>query len=260
MKYKTISISSENDVCTVVLNRPDIHNAMNEEMIKELIHCFSHLSTDPTTRIIILTGNGSSFCAGADLHWMKRMVSYSQEENLKDSTLLLTLYETIFSCPKPIIGKINGNAFGGGIGLVAVCDITITRPGSQFAFSEVKLGIIPAVISSYVSSRLSSADMRRLFLTGERFDAEYACKVGLIDYVVPDTDLDSKVQFYVSLLRSSGPEAMHEIKHLLTNLQKMERETYKKSTVKTIAKLRVSQEGQEGITAFLEKKKPYWSK
>ena len=260
MKYTTLEVSQKEDIATITLNRPDVHNAMNEQLIQELTGCVHDLGKDDTIRIIILTGNKNSFCAGADLNWMKSMVTYSKKENIKDSNLLFDLYNTLYTCPKPIIGKITGHAFGGGIGLIAVCDITIGVPGLKFAFSETKLGIIPAVISTFVAARLSQADMRRLFITGERFDSEYAQKIGLLDYVVPSEELETKIQFYVDQLRSSGPKTVNEVKHLLQNMRTMPIEKYKQFTVEKIAELRISPEGQEGISAFLEKRQPKWRK
>jgi len=260
MKYETIDVFKEKDVVTVQLNRPELHNAMNEKLMKELTSCFKELCQDDNIRIIILTGSGKSFCAGADLNWMKSMVRYSKEENIRDSRLLLDLYETIYNCLKPIIGRINGHAFGGGIGLLAVCDITIAVPGLKFAFSEVKLGIIPSVISTFIVKRIGIANMRRLFITGERFNSEYAKEMGLIDYIVPEKEFDTEIQKYVEQLRSSGPNAIKEVKNLVDKCQQMDVERYKEFTVKKIAELRVSQEGQEGINAFLEKRKSKWSR
>jgi methylglutaconyl-CoA hydratase len=260
MNYETLVITKKDDITTVALNRPDVHNAMNETLMKELTHCFQHLSTDDSVTAIVLTGNGKSFCAGADLSWMKKMVTYSTEENKDDSRLLLDMYETIHSCPKPVIGRINGAAFGGGIGLLAVCDITLTIPGVLFAFSEVKLGIIPAVISTFVAPRMNPATMRRLFITGERFDATAAQRYGLIDLVVPPENLDETVSNSIEQVRSSGPTAIEEVKHLIYNLQKMDIKEYKEFTVEKISELRVSPEGQEGIKGFLEKRKPSWKR
>ena len=260
MNYQTIASTRTDDVVTVTLNRPDVHNAMNDVLMKELTECFKHVSKDDSVAAVILTGNGKSFCAGADLTWMKRMVHYSKEENKRDSVLLLDMYETIYSCSKPVIGRINGHAFGGGVGLLAVCDITITIPDAIFAFSEVKLGIIPAVISTFIAPRMRPADMRRLFLTGERFDAAMAHEVGLVDLVVPAERLDAAVHSCVDQVRSSGPMAMEEVKHLITNLLQMDQKNYKEYTVETIAKLRVSPEGQEGMNAFLEKRSPKWKR
>ncbi|MCK4333025.1 MAG: enoyl-CoA hydratase/isomerase family protein [Thermoplasmatales archaeon] len=258
MRYDTIEVSKQNGTVIVSLNRPEVHNAMNESLMTELTNCFKELSNDNTVRTIVLTGKGKSFCAGADLNWMKSMVSYSKEENIKDSRLLLDLYETIYSCPKPVIGRINGHAFGGGLGLIAVCDITISVPGLKFAFSEANLGIIPSVISTYVSPRVTPADMRRLFITGERFGSTVARDIGLIDFVVTPEEFDSKVEYYIEQSRSSGPIAMKEVKNLIKNLQEMHIDKYKEFTVEKISELRVSEEGQEGINAFLEKRKPKW--
>ena len=259
MKYDTINIQKTKNITTVYLNRPDVHNAMNEKLMKELTSCFKELYRDDETRIIILTGNGKSFCAGADLHWMKSMVKYSKEENINDSSLLLDLYETIYNCPKPVIGRVNGSAFGGGIGLIAVCDISIAVPDCKFAFSEVKLGIIPAVISTYVVRRIGISNMRRLFITGERFDSNYAKEIGLIDHITPEPELNNAIKQYTDLLCFSGPKAITEIKKLINAYKNFDEEKYKDYTVKKISKLRISEEGQEGINAFLEKRKAKWS-
>ena len=260
MNYKTLVYTKKDDIVTVTLNRPDVHNAMNEVLISELTRCFRRLTNDESVVAVILTGNGKSFCAGADLSWMKQMVNYSKVENKKDSHLLLEMYETINSCPKPVIGQINGNTFGGGIGLIAICDITVTVPEVQFAFSEVKLGIIPAVISTFIAQRMRPADMRRFFITGERFDSMVANEIGLIDYIVPAEKLDDFVKSCVVQVRSSSPYAIKEVKHLINNFIEMDIKKYKEFTVEKISELRVSKEGQEGINAFLEKRKPNWKR
>jgi len=260
MNYETLVYTKKDNIVTITLNRPDVHNAMNEVLISELTQCFRRLNNDNSEVVVILTGNGKSFCAGADLSWMKRMVNYSKLENKKDSDLLLEMYETINSCSKPLIGRINGNTFGGGIGLLAVCDMTIAVPSVQFAFSEVKLGIIPAVISTFVAPRMRLADMRRLFITGERFDSIIANKIGLIDFIVPIEKLDDFVKSCVEQVRSSSPYAIKEVKHLINNFIEMDIKKYKKFTVEKISELRISKEGQEGINAFLEKRKPNWKR
>ena len=259
MKYNKIDVSKQNKIVTVFLNRPDIHNAMDEQLIKELTDCFKKLDKEKTTRIIVLTGKGKSFCAGADLNWMKSMIKYSKSENIKDSNILLDLYETIYNCSKPVIAKVNGNAFGGGIGLFAVCDITIAISGCNFAFSEIKLGIIPAVISRYISKRLKLLDMRRLFITGERFDSNYAKEIGLIDIIASEKEIDNIVKKYIDILWYSSPNAINEVKKLINTYEKLDSESYKKFTVEKISELRVSEEGQEGINAFLNKRKNKWS-
>ena len=258
MQYTTIELAKKDTNAIVTLNRPKVHNAMNEPMMHELTTCFQDLATDQSIRVVTLTGNGPSFCAGADLHWMKSMAAYSQQENITDSRLLLDLFESIATCPKPVIGKINGHAFGGGLGLVAACDITIAIPDLKFAFSEAKLGLIPSVISSFVAPRMKPADMQRLFITGERFSSQDAHRVGLIDILVSPEQFDATVASYVDQVCSSGPHAIPEVKNLITNLRTMTLEDYKEFTVAKIAELRVSPEGQEGIAAFLEKRKPAW--
>ena len=260
MNYETLVYTKKDDIVTVVLNRPDVHNAMNDILINELTQCFRKLTTDDSVAVVILTGNGKSFCAGADLSWMKRMVNYTKEENKDDSHLLLEMYETVNSCPKPVIGRINGNPFGGGIGLLAVCDITVTVPGVQFAFSEVKLGIIPAVISTFIAPRMKLADMRRFFITGERFDSAIANNIGLIDLIVPFEKLDDIINSYIEQIRSSSPNAIKEVKHLMKNFKEMDFKKYKEFTVEKISELRISKEGQDGINAFLEKRKPNWKR
>ena len=259
MSYDTIELQRKKNIVTIYLNRPDVHNAMNEKLMKELTTCFKNLSEDKEVRVIILSGKGKSFCAGADLNWMKSMAKYSKEENIKDSRILLDLYEAIYNCPKPVIARINGHAFGGGIGLFAVCDINISVPNLKFAFSEVKLGIIPAVISTYIVRRIGLSNMKQLFITGERFNSEYAIKIGLIDYVVPEEELDPFIQKYSEQIISSGPNAVKEVKKLVQSYEKMDINKYKENTVKKIADLRISEEGQEGINAFLEKRKTKWS-
>lgn len=260
MEYKTIETQKENDVVTITLNRPEVHNAMNEQLMRELTDCFKKYSKDKSMRVIILTSNGKSFCAGADLNWMKSMVSYTKEENIRDSKILLDLYEAIYQCPKVVIAKVNGHAFGGGLGLFAVCDIAIAIPECKFAFSEAKLGIIPSVISTYIIRRIYGlAHVRRLFVTGERFDSKYAEKIGLIDYVFDNEEIDNIIDKYIKVIRSSGPKAIIEIKKLLNSYENNPIEKYKNHTVDKISELRISNEGQEGINAFLEKRKSTWS-
>ena len=259
MKYETIIVKFENDVANVILNRPEVHNAMNEKLMIELTDCFNRLDKEENVRIVTLTGNGKSFCAGADLNWMKSMANYDKKENIKDSRLLSNLFQSIYNCKKPIIAKVNGHAFGGGLGLFAVCDIVLAIPECKFAFSEVKLGIIPSVISTYIVRRIGLANMRRLFLTGERFDSEYAKEIGLIDFVIDKDDIDNFINKYISILKSSAPIAIKEVKNLVDSCERMNRDEYIDFTINKIAELRVSEEGQEGINAFLEKRKSRWS-
>lgn len=257
MEYETIELKKENGVATVTLNRPKVHNALSEKMMKELTDCFKKLEKDDS-KVIIITGNGKSFCAGADLNWMKGMANYSKEENIGDSKLLLNLYEAIYNSSKPTIAKVNGHAFGGGLGFFAACDIVISVKDCKFGFSEVKLGIIPSVISTYIVRRIGLSNMKRLFVTGERFSSEYAKEIGLVDFCVEEKEVDPLIEKYIKILKSSGPNAIKEVKKLVNNCEEMNGEKYKNHTVEKISELRLSEEGQEGINAFLEKRKPKW--
>ena len=258
MDYETIELKKENNTATIILNRPKVHNAMNEKMMKELTECFKELKNDDS-KIIVITGNGKSFSAGADLNWMKSMVDYSKEENIEDSKLLLNLYEAIYNSPKPTIAKVNGHAFGGGLGLFFLFYIVISVKDCKFAFSEAKLGIIPSVISTYIFRRIGLSNMKRLFITGERFKSDYAEKIGLVDFCVDEDKIDEMVEKYIKIIGSSGPKAIIEIKKLVNKCEEMNREKYKNHTVEKISELRISDEGQEGISAFLEKRKSKWS-
>jgi methylglutaconyl-CoA hydratase len=259
VKPSTILTTQTQGTLTITLNRPEVHNAFTDQLITDLVDTFTNLENDPSITAVILTGAGKSFCAGADLNWMKEMVRYTKDQNIQDSNKILRLYDTIATCPKPVIGRINGPAFGGGVGLIAVCDLTASVPEAKFAFTEVKLGLAPAVISTYVSQRLSPATMRRYFITGERFDAATANTIGLIDTVAPLDTIDTVINNWLTQLKTSGPKAIAEVKHLIQTMLATDPEMYKAQTVDTIATLRTSPEGQEGMSAFLEKRKPKWS-
>jgi methylglutaconyl-CoA hydratase len=254
MPYKTLLVDEADGVLTVTLNRPDVHNAFNDELIAEAIDVFSKTSA---ARVVVLRGAGATFCAGADLNWMSRMVSYTRDENIRDSSQLAKMYAVINECPLPVIGRITGAAIGGGVGLVAVCDIAIVQPQTKFGFSEVKLGILPAVISPYVIAKIGSSHARALFLTGERFDAERALRIGLVHRIADD--VDAAVAETVAQLRTSGPEAVRECKKLITYVSTHELIDAIPHTIDAIATRRVSDEGQKGMKAFLEKKKAPWA-
>ncbi len=243
-------------VAQVVLNRPEVHNAFNEELIAELTRLFEHLSEREEVRVIVLRGEGKSFCAGADLNWMGKMANYTYQENLEDARTLARMFETLDHCPKPVVARVHGAAMGGGAGLVAVCDIAIATPEAQFAFSEVKLGLIPAVIAPYVVRRIGYGHARALFVSGERFDAETALRIGLVHKVVPASELEESLQKVIEGLKANGPVAMASAKMLLHATQVLPPDELRSLTVARIAELRVSPEGQEGIRAFLEKRKP----
>jgi len=258
MEYETIALSRDKAIAHLTLNRPQVHNAMNDTMIQELIQAVTRLNDDPAIRVIILTGEGKSFCGGADLNWMKSMIHYSMQENKKDSMALRTLFDTLDTCSKFVIGKITGHAFGGGLGLIAVCDLTLSLPDLKFAFSETKLGLVPAVISPYIIRRIGPSTARHLFMTGERFTSEYGHQIGLLDHLVHPDDMETLVHKYISEIHAAGPHAVTEAKKLLQRYQELPPKEFRDITVDTIARLRVSPEGQEGTLAFLEKRKPSW--
>ncbi len=257
-RHITVEYSLANKIATVTLRRPDIHNAFNAQMIQELLQAFLALSTEEQLHGIILTGEGASFCAGADIKHMQETVGYTAEQNLADALQLADMLHTINVCPCPVIARINGAALGGGVGLVAVSDIAIAVEPARFGFSEVKLGIVPAVISPYVLNKIGESNARALFTTGERFQATRAQTIGLVHSVVPPEQLDDAINKTVRELLSSGPHALRASKMLALTVGKMSYEEARNYTAQMIAGLRVSDEGQEGLRAFLEKRKPQW--
>ncbi|RLB57590.1 MAG: enoyl-CoA hydratase/isomerase family protein [Deltaproteobacteria bacterium] len=255
---ETIRIERHGPVAQVVLCRPDIRNAFNDTMIKELRETFAELGEDGALRVVVLTGEGKAFCAGADLNWMRRVVDYTYEENLEDSLHLANLMREIYDFPRPVVGRINGPAIGGGTGLVAVCDITVTVDTAIFAFSEVKLGLVPACISPYVLKRLGERYGREYFLTGERLSAQRALECGLVNRVATADELDQVVQGYVDQLLTSGPDALATCKRMVQVVGDLSLDEAGPFTADMIARLRMGEEGQEGMAAFLQRRKPSW--
>lgn len=256
MPYKTLLVEERDRVLFVTLNRPDVHNAFNDELIAEAIELFGAAPPDGV-RALVLGGSGANFCAGADLNWMSRMVSYTHDENVRDSAQLAKMYALLNDYPLPVIGRIQGAAIGGGVGLVAVCDIALCAPDSKFGLSEVKLGILPAVISPYVIAKIGETHARALFLTGERFGAERALRIGLVHQATDD--LDGAVSEALKQIRTSGPEAVRECKNLIAYVAQHERADAIPYTIEAIASRRISPEGQNGMAAFLAKKKAPWA-
>lgn len=256
--YETILLGGEDRVARISLNRPEVHNAFNATMIRELTDAFDRTRKDSAVRVVVLTGLGESFCAGADLNWMREIIHYSFEQNLRESLEVAELMHAIYTLPKPTIARVNGTAIGGGNGFLSACDIVIASERAKFGLSEVKIGLVPAAISPYVIRRIGERAAREYFLTGERFDARRALEIGLINKAIPDAELDTKVDEVIQLLLSSGPEAMASCKELLHRVPAMSLEEAKAYTAEMIARLRVSEEGQEGMAAFLEKRKPRW--
>ena len=256
MTYKFLKIQIDAAVAEVTLNRPEVHNAFDEVLIAEMTDCFGALSGEAAVRAIVLQGAGASFCAGADLGWMGRMAGYSQEENLADAQGLQRMFAAIATCPKVTIARVHGAAIGGGAGLVAVCDIAIAAEEAKFALSEVRLGLVPAVIGPYVLEKIGMGAARALFVTGERFSATEALRLGLVQQMTSASELDAAVQRKVELVRQAGPEAIATAKRLLREIAGRTPDEAADTTAACIAALRVSPEGQEGIRAFLEKRKP----
>ncbi len=259
-QYQTIDMNIEGKTARVNLNRPEVHNAFNNDLINDLYDAFDKLRKEKDVRVIVLTGNGKSFCAGADLNWMKSVVNYSYEQNYEESLKLAKLMYLIFTHPKPVIARINGAAIGGGVGLMSVCDILIADENAKFGLSEVKLGLVPAAISPFVMSRIGEAHARELFITGERIKADYACKIGLINKCVPLEKIDEAVNEKVDLIMQNGPDAVRTVKEMIFTVTQVKFPEVQEYTAKLIANLRLSAEAQEGMNAFLEKRKPSWRK
>lgn len=256
MNEPHLLVESRDAVATVTLNRPDVHNAFDDALIAALTDSFTQIGRDASVRVIVLKGAGVSFCAGGDLTWMARMAGYSHAENLEDARGLQRMFAAIADCPKVTIAQVHGAAMGGGAGLVAACDIAIAATEAKFAFSEVRLGLAPAVIAPYVLQKVTPGAARALFVTGERFSAEEALRIGLVQQVTPAGELAAAVQRKVEQVLPAGPEAIAAVKRLLRSLAGRTPVEAAEATVECLAALRVGQEGQEGIHAFLEKRKP----
>lgn len=256
---KHLLLSFHAGVATVTLNRPEVRNAFNDEVIAELTAAFLALAARDDVRAVVLAANGPAFCAGADLHWMKRMAGYTREENLADARGLARMLEVIYACPKPTVARVQGDVYAGGMGLVAACDMAVAAEGAQFCLSEVKIGLIPATISPYVIRAMGARAAQRWFLTAERFSALDAHRIGFVHEVVPPGELDARVQALTGALVAAGPQAVRACKHLLHEVTGREiTPGLVERTVEGIADIRASDEGKEGVRAFLEKRKPAW--
>jgi methylglutaconyl-CoA hydratase len=250
-------------VATLTLNRPEKHNAFDDTVIAGLMDKLIRLNNDKQVRVVILTGAGKSFSAGADLNWMRSMSKFSEAENIEDALKLAELMDVLNTLRKPTIARVNGAVFGGGVGLVACCDIAVAADSAKFALSEVKLGLVPSVISPYVIAAIGAHQARRYFLTAEAISAQQAHDIGLVHEAVPSNQLDDAVEREVELLLKAGPEALIACKELIaanTATSVSARRALKQKTAQLIAQLRVSEEGQEGLSAFLEKRPPRWVK
>lgn len=257
-KHVTIEYGFQGRIATITLRRPQVHNALNAQLIQDLTDAFAALKTDERLHGVVLSGEGPSFCSGADIGQMKDAATFTAEQNLEDAFHLADLLQAINTFPCPVVARINGTAMGGGIGLVAACDIAITAENARFAFSEVKLGIAPAVISPFVVRKIGESNARVLFTTGERFSATRAHTIGLVHAVVPPEQLDDAVTRALQELVTSAPQAIRTCKTLARTVGQMNYEDARHYTAETIAHLRIDDEGQEGLRAFLEKRKPGW--
>jgi methylglutaconyl-CoA hydratase len=257
--FQTLELMCKDTVATVTLNRSEVRNAFNETTIAELTQVFSELSHDINIRAIVLAANGPAFCAGADLNWMKKMADYSHAENLADANQLAQMLSAIYTCTKPVVAKIQGDCYAGGMGLVAACDVLVSVDTAQFCLSEVKLGLIPATISPYVIKAMGENAARRYFLTAERFDAVQALQIGFVHEVVSTGMLDQKVADIIKALVSNSPNAVAQAKTLVREVGGREiTPALIANTVEGIAVIRASEEGREGVRSFLEKRKPSW--
>ena len=262
MSESSLSVKkNKNGVATITLNRPEIHNAFDDKVIVELTDAVNRLERNDNVRIIVLAANGKSFSAGADLNWMKRMAGYSWEQNYQDSLQLAGLMQTIHDCSKTTVAIVQGAAFGGGVGLVACCDIVLASEKALFCLSEVKLGLIPSVISPYVVKAIGERNAKRYFATAEKFDANEAKQINLVHKVFPHDALTENAADFLQKVLANGPMAMYQAKRLvqLVYNQPIDEDLIRE-TAQRIADIRASKEGKEGVSAFLEKRPANWFK
>lgn len=256
--YEHLRRTDDGVVANVALARPDTRNALNSALIEELTTCFEELAADDRVRVVVLTGEGRTFCAGADIGYMRDTARFSYEENLQDARRLAAMFRAVDECPKPVVAKVKGAAVGGGVGLVAAADIAVAAEGTKFAFSEVRLGIAPATIAPFVVRKIGYSHARALFLSGERFGAQRAREIGLVHEVVPEDGLDGAISAKVDALLAGGPRAQAAVKMLLREIEDLESLDALAQMSGVISGLRVGEEGQEGLGAFLEKREPHW--
>ncbi|NMM46645.1 enoyl-CoA hydratase/isomerase family protein [Rhodospirillaceae bacterium KN72] len=255
-----LELVKDGAVARVRLTNPDLHNAFDDGLIADLTQAFGNAGGDDAIRVVVLEAEGKSFSAGADLNWMKRVATYGLDENIEDARGLAGMLKTINFLPKPVIGRVQGAAFGGGVGLVACCDIAIGTPRASFSLSEVKLGLIPSAISPYVVAAIGQRAARRYFTTGERFDAATAHKLGLLHDVVEEAVLDDTVEGLINTILGVGPKAAAAAKDLVFAVDRPLTDDIVEDTAQRIARLRATPEAQEGLGAFLEKRRAFWNK
>ena len=257
--YETLIVETRNEIALIALARPDVHNAFNGTLIAELTSALRAVDADDSVRVAILLGHGRSFCAGADLNWMKKMAGYGDAENLADATAMAAMLKTLNGLSKPTIARVHGAAFGGGVGLVACCDIAIGAQDATFSFSEAKLGLIPATIAPYVIEAIGARQARRYFLSAERFTAAEAFRIGLLHDLVPADALDARINELLGALLVAGPKAQAAAKILIRSIaDRPINDALIADTAQRIATVRASVEGKEGVAAFLAKRAPSW--
>ena len=254
-----LTVTHAKGIATVTLDRPEVRNALDAELIAAISGCFAALAADDAVRVVVLTGEGTVFSAGADVRWMQEATHFTAEENAQDARALAAMLAAVDRCPKPVVARVNGAAFGGGAGLIACCDIAVAVAGTRFSFSEVRLGIVPATIGPFVLRKIGASQARALFLTAERFDAARAREIGLVHAVVPAEELDAAVARQTEMLLQGGPQALAAAKELVQELPGMADGEQRAYTAALIAHLRTSPEGQEGLRAFLDRRSPSWT-
>lgn len=255
----TVQIEREGHVARIWLNRPDVRNAFNEGVISELHAAFTAFAIDNELRAIVLGGRGKAFCAGADLSWMKAMAGFDWEQNRADAQALADMLWAVWRCPVPVVGRVQGDCYAGGVGLAAVCDVLVAAEGVNFCLSEAKLGLLPGTISPYVIRAMGEQAARRYFVTAERFSATQAAAMGFVHEVVAAEALDAKIDEIVATLVANGPMASRACKQLVQDVAGMPLDaTLRAETARRIADIRASDEGREGVQSFLNKRKPNW--
>ncbi len=259
MQYQNLTVAIDNAVTTVTLNRPDVRNAFNEAMIAELTSAFNVLNDRDDVRAVVLAANGKAFCAGADLNWMKKMAGYSDDENRADAMQLANMLLSIYRCNKPVIARVNGDAYAGGMGLISACDIVVAVDSAKFCLSEARLGLIPATIAPYVIRALGEQASRRYFTTAEQFDCATAYRLGFVAECVSADKLDETVQQIAATLCANGPQAVKACKRLVQDIAGRElNAALIEDTAARIAQVRAGAEGREGVASFLDKRSPSW--
>ena len=259
MQYETLKVEIAGQIATVTLNRPEVRNAFNETMIAEVTSAFTALNARDDVRAVVLAAHGKAFCAGADLNWMKKMAAYSDDENRADAMLLANMLSSVYRCNKPVIARVNGDAYAGGMGLIAACDIVVAVDSARFCLSEARLGLIPATIAPYVIRALGEQASRRYFITAEAFDCATALRLGFVSEAVDAAQLDATVRQIAETLCANGPQAVRACKQLVQDIAGHElNDALIADTAARIARTRAGAEGREGVASFLEKRTPDW--